>query len=167
MNNLNKKMSGRWPLLVLAAVIFSMICTGLSFWGYQQAVAYVESEKPSVQRSVNAFMVHMNSQDPAEAYTVFSPRSRRLTPLTTFEEMLENSYVLFDGYESVTITDLRISQKYDSNDNNPQGTVGYAMGTILYENGTEGSFEAILEKEGIHWLIYSINVGMPQSKVSQ
>lgn len=167
MNNLNKKMSGRWPLVGLAAVIFLMLCAGLSFWGYQQAVAYVESEKPSVQRSVNAFMVHMNSQDPAEAYTVFSPRSRRLTPLTTLEKMVESNYVLFEGYKSVTITDLRISQNYDSNDNKPQGTVGYATGTILYKNGAEGDFVAILEKEGIHWLIYSINLDVPQSKVSQ
>ncbi len=77
-----------------------------------------------------------------------------------------NNFVLFEGYQSVEVLNLNVSQAFNTNQNLPQGTVAKVDGTISYDGGFIGQFNAVLEKEGDVWRLHNINITVPPNKFS-
>ena len=75
-----------------------------------------------------------------------------------------NNFVLFEGYQNLSISSLNINAKVDANQDVPQGIVSNVNGAISYEGGITGTFNAILEKVNGEWQIDGINVTVPPNK---
>jgi hypothetical protein len=76
-----------------------------------------------------------------------------------------SSYVLFDGYQSVTIDTTNLTSAVNTNPDVPQGSVATVNGTVTYTGSVTGSFRATLEKEDGDWRLFLINVTVPPSKI--
>ncbi len=114
---------------------------------------------------MDEFMSAMADKDAAKAYALFSIRSQRNTTLADVEKLLDgNNYILFEGYRSVTLRNLNLSAAFNSNPDLPQGTVAKVEGTVSYEGGFTGAFNAVLEQEGDKWRLFGINVTVPPDK---
>ncbi|NJL92243.1 MAG: hypothetical protein HC915_00230 [Anaerolineae bacterium] len=160
---------GRWrrgllilvALVLIPAMVFVM-AGGASSINFFQSL----TERGEVEQVVHRFMQHMEAQDAEEAYTLYSERSRFHTSLLDLQDLLvRRNYVLFDAYERVDITDLRIGQVVNQQPGLPLGTVATAHGTITYADGYEGSFRATLEKVNGDWRLFDIDISVPPGKV--
>jgi hypothetical protein len=126
----------------------------------------VYTEKAPVESVLDAYMRHMANKDADSAYALFSPRAQRQIPISEVQEMLEgNNYFLFEGYQSLSMTNLNISAAANTNPDLPQGTVAEVTGVITYEGDIQGSFNGVLEKVGDEWMIDGIYVTVPPSKI--
>jgi hypothetical protein len=76
-----------------------------------------------------------------------------------------NNYVLFEGYESMMLTNLNLNAAFNTNPDLPQGTVAKAAGIVTYEGGIKGQVTATLEEEDGTWRLHQINVTVPPSKL--
>lgn len=158
-------------LLILLAVAISILCccsiiciaaVGLGGLG----MGSVLKERAPVEAVLDSYMKYMDAKDAKSAYELFSPRAQRQFSSSKVEELLEgNNYVIFEGYQSLSVADLKISAAANTNPNMPQGTVATVTGTILYEGGIQGSFNGTLEKVNGKWQLHSINVTVPPSKI--
>ncbi|MEJ2211208.1 MAG: hypothetical protein P8129_19505 [Anaerolineae bacterium] len=123
-------------------------------------------ERDDVERVVDEFMQAMAGRDIDSAYAFISTRSKRTTPRSELEELLQgNNYMLFDGYESLHIASINLGARLQTNPDLPQGTVATVSGQITYEGGYDGRFEAILEQEEDEWRIHSIRITVPPDKL--
>lgn len=125
----------------------------------------VYTERAPIEAVLDAYMGHMANQDADHAYALFSPRAQRQIPLAEVQAMLEgNNYFLFEGYRSLSVTNINISAAVNTNPDLPQGTVAEVTGVITYEGDIQGSFNGVLEKVGGQWMIDGIYVTVPPSK---
>jgi hypothetical protein len=154
-----------WTILGIAGAITclcSIICIVLAVTG----VGKVIMENAPVESVLDTFMKNMEAKDIESAYNLFSPRAQQQVPIADLEKMIEgNNYVLFDGYQSLSVKKLELKAVVNSNPNLPQGTVANVTGTISYEGGFTGSFTAVLEKVDGTWRLYHIQVTVPPDKL--
>lgn len=126
----------------------------------------VESEKAPVEAVLDDFMRDMLDEDVDAALALFSPRAQRQFSKSDMESLLEgNNYVLFEGYQSLTIGRINVKAVANTNPDVPQGTVAEVSGTVAYEDGISGQFVATLEKVGGEWFLFFINITVPPDKL--
>ena len=126
----------------------------------------IYTEKAPVESVLDSYMRHMANKDAESAYTLFSPRAQRQIPISDIEEMLEgNNYFLFEGYQSLSVTNLNISASANTNPDLPQGTVANVTGTIMFEGDIQGNFNGVLEKVDGKWMIDGMYVTVPPNKI--
>jgi hypothetical protein len=124
------------------------------------------TERPRVERLLDEFMSAMVRGDASAAYSLFSARARRQVPLLEIERMLEgNNYVLFEGYERLTVANMQVEVAVNTDPNVPQGTVANVEAVIEYEGGFTGSMQALLEQEQSEWRLDRVNVTVPPDKL--
>jgi len=155
-------------LWLIAGIIIALICIcsilciaviGVS--GFK-----VGAEKAPVESVLGTFMKDMEAKDFKSAYALFSPRSQRQVPMSDLEKMGQgNNYVLFEGYESITIQNLNLTAAANTNPDMPQGTVASVTATISYKGGFTGKLTAVLEKVDNEWKLFNINVTVPPDKI--
>ena len=86
-----------------------------------------------------------------------STRTKRNVPLADIEKGLEgNNYTVFEGYQSIAVTNFTLNLTSDSDPEMPQGLVAEVDGMISYADGFTGDFTAVLEQEGEEWQLFSI-----------
>jgi hypothetical protein len=155
------KKTNRRKWLLSLAILVLCCCPGLCANLY----AKIETERPLVENAIDQFMQARAEEDGTKAYRLLSTRSKRTTALADIEELLQgNNYVLFEGYRSTSITDISLNLNTNTDPNEPQGTVAEVAGTIAYEGGFTGSFNAVLEKEGEVWRLFTIYITVPPDK---
>jgi hypothetical protein len=166
------KRSTRRTVVIVAGVVVAAICLCIGIcvvaggWGTVTGLIRVAQERDDVTAVIDEFMLKMEKKDAAAAYALFSTRAQRQIPLSSIEEMLEgNNYVLFDGYESATVTNLNLNAAFNTNPDLPQGTVAKVTGIVTYEGGITGKVTATLEEENGTWRLHYINVTVPPSKL--
>jgi hypothetical protein len=152
-------------IIVIASVgvicIGSIICASIIILGATK----INAEKAPVESVLNSFMTYMVVEDVDSAYELFSPRAQRQIPISEIEEMLEgNNYILYEGYESLTVQNLNVSVVSNTNENLPQGTVAKVTGTINYEDDIQGTFTGVLEKVNGNWEIDGFHITVPPDK---
>lgn len=126
----------------------------------------VNTEKAPIELVVNDFMRYMADRDVESAYTLFSPRAQQQIPRSKIQEMLEgNNYLLFEGYQSLSVSNISISFVVNTNPDVPQGTVAKVTGIINFEGGIQGSFDGTLEEVDGTWMIDGIYVTVPPDKI--
>jgi hypothetical protein len=157
----NKK---TWIIVsIVLAVIGLCIIICIAVFGVSMYKVYTETGPVTVV--LDEFMTHMENQDVESAYALFSPRAQRQIPLSDIQDMLEgNNYILFEGYQNLSIVNLNISAAANTNPDLPQGTVATVTGTITYDEDIQGSFDATLEKVGETWMIDGVWVNVPPDK---
>lgn len=149
-------------------IVAATVCACLTIGGAMIALGLnkATSEKAPVETVLDEFMVAMVEEDNEAAYALFSQRVQRQMPLTQIEEMVQgNNFVLFEGYRSLTVNNLKILAVSNTNPNVAQGTVAEVTGSISYENDFTGRFEATLEKADEDWFIHNINIIVPPDKL--
>jgi hypothetical protein len=150
-------------VLVIGPLAFVLsVCVGLGVLSFVGGL--ISTELPKVESIINDFMNAMVEKDVNKAYALFSGRSKSKFSATQLDLLQGNNYILFDGYEDVTITGYYLSKILNTNPDVPQGTVAKVSGTVSYKDNCTGTWNAILEKEGDEWRIYSINVTVPPDK---
>ncbi len=161
-----KKSSKNIWIIVGVVISILCICSIACVALFGTGMYKVFTEKAPVETVLDAYMQHMANKDADSAYALFSPRAQRQIPISNVEEMLEgNNYFLFEGYQSLSVSNLTISAATNTNPDMPQGTVAKVAGVIIYDGGIQGTFNGVLEKVGDEWMIHNINVTVPPSKI--
>jgi hypothetical protein len=131
-----------------------------------QGIMRVSTEQAAITPVIDQFMRAMVQRDADGAFRIFSTRAQRQTALADLTDMVEGpNYVLFEGYQSVTIDNTNISTVMNTNPDIPQGTVATVTGTVTYTGDVKGEVRATLEKEEGTWRLFFINVIVPPSKM--
>lgn len=153
-----------WILIgtaIAAICVCSVICIALIGIG----VGAIVVERAPVESVLDAFMKDMVTKDVDSAYALFSPRVQRKISIDDVQKMVDgNNYVLFDGYQSLSVQNLNLTATANTNPDLPQGTVANVNGVIKYSGGFTGNFTATLEKVNGMWLIYRININVTPDK---
>lgn len=126
----------------------------------------VNAERQPVSQLLDAYMRYMSNKDVEAAYALFSPRAQRQMSYSELEKMLEgNNYILFEGYQSLEVSELRVEAVAHNNPDAPQGIVATAKGVITFEGGIQGTFNGVLEKVGDTWMLDDVYVTVPPDKL--
>jgi hypothetical protein len=163
--------SRRTIIIVAVAVLVTLcLCIGLCFaaggWGIVSGMIKAIQEQDDVQAVIDEFMRAMVNQDSETAYALFSTRSQKNTALSDVEKLLQgNNFALFDGYQSLSVTNINIKAAFNTNPDMPQGTIAEVSGTITYNNNFIGKFTSVLEEENDEWKLFNINVTIPPDKL--
>lgn len=151
-------------LLAAAAVlcIVGAVCVGVFGLGITQVTA----QKPAVEKTIDEFMRDMRAREIYKAFALFSTRAQRSVKVEDLSKMSQgNNFVLFDGYQSVTVRNLNVRTVVNADPQSPQGMVAQVDGVVEYDGGIRGRVEAVLEREGEEWRLHFINVTVPPDKL--
>ena len=155
-----------WIILGSVSAVL-VLCIVLAALVIGRSVLSISTEQAAITPVVDRFMHAMTEHDAQAAYRLFSTRAQRQTPIANLTTLLEGpNYVLFDGYQSVTIDATNLTSTVNTNPDVPQGSVANVNGTVTYTGGVSGSFRATLEKEDGDWRLFYINVTVPPSKIN-
>jgi hypothetical protein len=155
-------------LWIIAGTICSMlcICSILCVAIILVSGSKVSAEKAPVESVLDSYMRHMANKDAASAYALFSPRAQRQFPISKIQALFEgNNFLLFEGYQSLSLSSLNVGAAANINPNFPQGTVANVTGVLNFEGGIHGSFNGTLEKVDGKWMIDGMNVTVPPTKI--
>jgi hypothetical protein len=149
--------------IVLGVLLLcSIVCVAVFGTGMYK----IYKEKAPVESVLDTYMQHMEDKDAESAYALFSPRAQRQVPVSDVQEMLEgNNYILFEGYRSLSVSNLNISAALNTNPDLPQGTVVIVTGVIQFEGGIQGSFNGTLEQVDGNWMIDAMYITVPPDKM--
>ena len=140
----------------------SIVCVAL----FGTNVYNVYIEKAPVDFVLDDYMRYMANRDAESAYALMSPRSQRQIPISKIQELLQgNNYFLFEGYQSLSVSNIYISAVANTNPDIPQGTVAKVTGVIHFEGSVQGSFNGTLEKVDGKWMIDGMHVSVPPDKI--
>jgi len=157
----NKKL---WIVLGIAIGVVclgSILCIALIATG----AGKVMLEKAPIESVLDAFMKDMEAKDIESAYALFSPRAQRQLQIADLENLIQgNNYILVEGYQSLSVRNIKLTAAINANPDVPQGTVATITGVISYDGGFTGQFTAVLEKADGAWKLYGINVTVPPNK---
>jgi hypothetical protein len=153
-------------VVVVAVCLCSSICVVAGGWGIVTGIIKAAQERDDVTAVIDQFMGEMEKKDAAAAYALFSTRAQRQMVLSNLEKLVEGSnYVIFDGYESVVVTNLSIKAAFNTNANAARGTIAEVAAVVTYEGGITGKLTAILEEEDGEWRLHNFNITVPPSKM--
>ncbi len=108
----------------------------------------------------------MASKDIDGAYALFSPRAQRQATISDLQKISSgNNYIVFEGYQYISVAQIKVGSSVNTNPNAAQGTVATVSGTTSYAGGFQGTFNATLEKVNGNWMIYSIYTTVPPDKL--
>jgi hypothetical protein len=153
-----------WIILGIALGVLCL-CSIACIAVFGTSMYKVSIEKPPVEALLNTFMQDMVAKDVEGAYALFAPRVQRQISIDDVQEMIEgNNYILFDGYQSLTVQNLNLGGSVNTNPDVPQGTIARVNGFIEYSGSFTGSFSAMLEKVDDTWMIDRIDITVPPEK---
>lgn len=164
----NAKSTSRRTLFIILGVLagFVVACGLGVVLLFGSVFLTVKNTSSDVEPVLEQFMQTMEQRDADAAYALFSQRAQRQIGIENVEALLtEVNYPLFEGYQSLTITNVNVSTRATTNQNEPQGVVATVSGKVQYQCGIEGSFEATLEQNNDEWWIHLFNVTVPPEKL--
>ncbi len=153
--------------IIVGIVLLALCLCSMAFVAIFGTSMYkVYTEKAPVESVLNSYMRYMANKDAESAYRLFSPRTQRLAAISKLQEMLKgNNYILYEGFQSLSVSNINISAVVNTNPDVPQGTVANVTGIINFEGGIQGSFNGILEKVDGKWMIDGVSVSVPPDKI--
>jgi hypothetical protein len=154
-----------WIIVIVIILMFCFCSTpcivGGIFLGYNNS-----KETGPIEGVLDSYMKDLAAKDVNSAYALFSPRFQRQQPESKLQEMIEgNNYILFEGYQNLSVQNINWSMGTDFDQNIPQGFLAKVSGIINYEGGVQGSFNGVLEKDDNMWKLDGIWVSVPPSKL--
>jgi hypothetical protein len=153
-------------IIVGIAIAVVCLCSVICVAVFGTSMFKVFQEKEPVENVLDTYMRHMANKDIESAYTLFSPRAQRQIPIAELEKLIEgNNYILFEGYQSLSVSNLNISAAANTNPDLPQGTVAKVTGILMFEGNIQGSFNGVLEKVDGTWMIDGMHITVPPDKI--
>lgn len=114
---------------------------------------------------VDAYMRAMSNKDVPQAYALFSTHLQQVYSLSDVEGLLQgNNYGLFEGYESIEVDTVTVTSGFSTNPAVPM-TVAQVKGTVSYQGGVQGTFEANMELEDGQWRLSKVWIVVPPEKL--
>jgi hypothetical protein len=170
-SNTPKKKQRTIVIIVVALIAVMCLCIGICViaggFGTVTGIIRTAQERDDVTAVIDQFMRAMEKKDAPAAYALFSTRAQRQMDLSDLEEMVTGSnYVVFDGYESIVVTNLGIKAAFNTNPDVAQGTIAEVVAAITYKGGVTGKLTAVLEEEDGEWRLHNFNITVPPSKLS-
>jgi FlaG/FlaF family flagellin (archaellin) len=143
--------SSRTWLYVLIGVIVACLCCVMiavvvALAGGAGAFGLVTgliSESQSLAAPVDGYMHAMSNNDAETARTYFAAGAG-VSSARLKEQLTGANFALYDQYESTSVTHFSINT-------NTTGTLAEISGTIRYSDGSTGTFDATLKKDGDVW----------------
>jgi hypothetical protein len=162
------KKSRRNVFVIIGVLLICLcMCVGTASLVVGKGVIKIVTEEPKVEIVIDKYMKALADKDASKAYALFSTRAKKNISLADLGKFLEgNYYRVFEGYQSLAIANINLSIVSDPDPDVPQGMVAEVDGMISYADGFTGNFEAVLEKDGEEWRLFSINVTVPPDKFS-
>ncbi len=146
---------------VTVLCLCSFLCVALVGTG----VGKVMIERSPVEATLDTLLKNMAAKDVESTFALFSPRAQRQMVITDLEELTEgNNYKVFEGYESISIQNLKLNVAANTNPDMPQGTVANVTAIVSYTDGFTGNLTAVLEKVDDEWKIFNFNIVVPPDK---
>ena len=154
-----------WIILVTVLAVICL-CGGVIIALVSTGLITTFKERAPVEAIMNTLMTDMAARDVEGAYALFSPRAKRQMTQADLEKLLVgNNYVIFEGYESLTVQNINVTAAANTDPDVPQGILATVTGSITYTDGFIGSFKAVLEKVDGTWMLDSFNVTVPPDKL--
>ncbi len=149
-------------LIVAGAIFISLIlCCGILTLPSLRGVR----DQDEIIGVIDTFMEAMADQDVERAYALNAEVVQEQLPISKLEELVEGSnYVLFDGYQSIEVTQFNPRNSVNTNPNAPKGLNAKVSGKVNYSGGYTGTFNATVILEENEWKLYGINVIAPPDK---
>src|SRR5688572_11710701 len=94
-------------IIVGIVVVILCLCSIACFALFGTSMYKVYTEKAPVELVLDNYMRYMANKDAEGAYALLSPRAQRQIPISEVENLLEgNNYILFEGYQSLSVNNL-------------------------------------------------------------
>jgi hypothetical protein len=137
-----KKSQNRWLVsgLAISGILFLLLIIGLV------VIQSGTLEQTALQADIDSYMKYMAAKDVEHAYASAPKMS-----LSNIKRSLTDSYVLYEGYQSLSILSSTNIQIPDS-----PNVVTTISGIITYQNGVQRNFSCPIEKENEKWYIIGI-----------
>jgi hypothetical protein len=164
------KKSYRWVIILMVTILgLTCLCAGVAGLLVIKNISQMPADMRPVESLVDQFMVAGTHQDSKAAFSLFSTRGQQRMPLSQIERLFQNdNRALFTGYQGLTTTSYTNQSSPDADQDSdlglPGGTFAVLRGTLHYEGGITGSFDAVLEQVGSDWKLYQMDIGVPPSK---
>ena len=164
------KKSYRWVIIVLVILlVLTCLCAGVAAVLVIKSIYQMPADMRSVESLIDKFMVAGTHQDSQAGFALFSPRGQQQMPLSQIEKLFQNeNRALFAGYQGLTTTSYDYHTGPDADQDSdlglPGGTFAVLRGTLNYQGGITGTFDAALEQVGSDWKLYRIDIGVPPSR---
>jgi hypothetical protein len=156
----------KWRPSILVIVLVSLCCVALiGFTIYSVNLIKPEdaADQAVIQKLVDQFLTFLAAKDTQDAYDLFSTQAKINTPKGKLDDLISQNYsVLFFGYQRNVINSIDISSGLDLSSKAVDNRVAHISGTIYYEGGATGKYEAYFNRENNSWRIYTINFTIPQ-----
>jgi hypothetical protein len=157
-----------WIIVAVFLAVMAVMCICSTFTIASIISVFLSGmkERAPVELVLDTFMSDMEAKDVEGAFDLFSPRAQRQMTQSDLKDWIRgNNYVCFDGYQNLSIDNIKFTSAANTNPNSPQGIVVTTSGTISYRDGFTGTYTAVLEKvEGV-WMLYKIDVTVPPNKL--
>jgi hypothetical protein len=148
----------RWGVIGCGIVLIMCVCAFVGF----NLLSSIGRGQAEVEEVIDGYMEDMSDRRTDLAIERFVSRLDRNEIREQFETI---NYAYFDGYRSLQVNAFRVGPRITTNPLEAQGTVATVNGTMRYTENYTGTFEAILEQDGDRWLIFFINVNVPDEKL--
>ena len=151
---------GRSLLWILVGGTLGLLCmcSGLCLlpvgFGLYQAVG----QREAIGQAIDQCLRDVKEGNLEGALERFSSRARKreLATEEQLEELREDP--AFVGYASLSPEKVGVTISAYADETKAQGVVATASGSVIYQDGGAGTFEATLEKEDGAWKIHSVNL---------
>ncbi len=158
----------RRKLVITLGILLGLLCLCLTLCAGTLGLRGVQAmrEQAQVERVIDAFMRAMADKDVEKAYGLCSTRFKSEKTMADLELALQgNNFVVFAGYQSLRVdsTDVLASINMFRAGGSPS-TVMSVRGTVTYDDGYTGTFEAVMDREAEAWRVSRINVVVPPDK---
>ncbi len=155
-----------WIIGIVVAIVGFCVCSIICVAGAVLGIEKAFVEQALVESVLDYYMKCMEAKDVESAFALFSPRAQRQFPVSKLQELIEgNNYVIFEGYQKLSVQSLNISAAVNTNPDLPQGTVAKVTGIISYEDNFQGTFNGTLENVDGNWRIDGMSVIVPPNKI--
>ena len=127
----NKK---NWILSGIATSIlccFSIICfmvvkLGIfipNMVGVDKFATEFATEKEPIESVLHSYMKYMVAKDAESAYALISPQAQKQIKISKIQDILSNNYVLFEGYQSLSVYSINTGAFVNTNPDASQGII--------------------------------------------
>lgn len=159
-----KSQALRLCLRSLLAVLFVSTALAVSSCDMSSTISVSDAQNAAWELG-DAYMRAMANRDVPQAYALFSTRLQQVYSLSDVEGLLQgNNYGLFEGYESLEVGTVVVTLRFSTNPAVPN-TIAQVKGTINYQGGVQGTFEANMELEDGKWRLSKVWIVVPPEKL--
>lgn len=153
--------------ILLGIGIGILACVIIGITAFIIAQVNIRKEIKPIESVLDSYMKYLATKDAKSAYALICPRAQKRTSLSELQNVLDgNIYANYhEKYQGLSVGSIEVRATTAGTDPYaPQGTVANVSGNISYEDGKQGGFNAILEKNNGKWQIFYVNISMPTTK---